>query len=173
MRSNNKSPKNGKTSGTRFCRAAIPAAVAELEAAGQPGYAELVRNTAGGAVAVLLVGDRTAAVRAEDLSRHGTVALIADADESCGPAGWQSAAVVAASSRSAIISAVGIDVGLAQVAIAGARMLGTVALVDTPAEHLGDWAELFSSAGKSVLVLAPLGAGAELAELAKRANTLH
>ena len=132
--------------------------VVAAEQAGQPGYAELIREVRRGGLAVISGFPRHQTMTAADLNRAArpTVVLVGDDDySSTGPRGWCCAANLAEWAAAAVIHASAATAESYAEAAKAARLLGRAVLVETDTAHADEWAAVFP--GRPVLGVLPKG----------------
>jgi hypothetical protein len=130
--------------------------VVAAEQAGQPGYAELLREVRHGGLALIGGFDRHAAMTVADLNRAArpTVVLVGDDDyQSTGPRGWSSATTIADWAECAVVHAAASTAVSYAAAAAAARLRGRAVLIETSTAFAYEWEALFSR--KHVLLVLP------------------
>lgn len=140
----------------RCSREKLAEAAMRADQAQQPGVAALMREVMRGDLALVSITDRAATIDLDEVRQkcRPTVLVVGDDDHaSTGPAGWKCADAVAGWAASAVIHGAGATADTYIEAVAGARVTGACALIETDAAHATEWTRRF--AGKPTLLILP------------------
>ncbi len=140
----------------RCSRDNLANAAMRADQAQQPGMAALLREMMQGGLALVSIADRATTVDLDEVRQKSrpTVVIVGDDDHaSTGPAEWKCANAVAAWAACAVIHAAGATAETYVEAVAGARVTGACALIETDAAHATEWTRRF--VGKPTLLILP------------------